>query len=390
MIVAGVMSGTSGDGINVALVRVTSPGKSGRATSASPPQFVLLTHAEYPYPKEVREFVLASMNAHRASVSDLARLSFVLGELYADAVLATQRRARVKLDLVGCHGQTLYHQGEPQRFLGRKVAVTWQTGEGAVIAARVGAPVVSDFRPADMAAGGKGAPLVPFLDYLLYRDLRVGRVLQNIGGIANLTAIPARATPMQVIAFDTGPGNMVIDSVMERLYSRPYDQDGHVAASGAVLGEVLTDLLRAPFFRRKPPKTAGREEFGHGFVRHLMWRCGHASKRDVVATATALTARSIADALRNFVVKRADSYREFIVSGGGAKNPTLLAMLANELGSLGLEIRLSDEFGLPAEAKEAVAFALLAYQTWNRRPSNVPSATGAKRPAILGKISYAP
>jgi anhydro-N-acetylmuramic acid kinase len=390
MIVAGVMSGTSGDGINVALVRVTSPGKSGRATSASPPQFELLTHAEYPYPKEVREFVLASMNAHRASVSDLARLSFVLGELYADAVLATQRRARVKLDLVGCHGQTLYHQGEPQRFLGRKVAVTWQTGEGAVIAARVGAPVVSDFRPADMAAGGKGAPLVPFLDYLLYRDLRVGRVLQNIGGIANLTAIPARATPMQVIAFDTGPGNMVIDSVMERLYSRPYDQDGHVAASGAVLGEVLTDLLRAPFFRRKPPKTAGREEFGHGFVRHLMWRCGHASKRDVVATATALTARSIADALRNFVVKRADCYREFIVSGGGAKNPTLLAMLANELGSLGLEIRLSDEFGLPAEAKEAVAFALLAYQTWNRRPSNMPSATGAKRPAILGKISYAP
>jgi anhydro-N-acetylmuramic acid kinase len=317
-------------------------------------------------------------------------LSFVLGELYADAVLATQRRARVKLDLVGCHGQTLYHQGEPQRFLGRKVAVTWQTGEGAVIAARVGAPVVSDFRPADMAVGGKGAPLVPFLDYLLYRDLRVGRVLQNIGGIANLTAIPARATPAQVIAFDTGPGNMVIDSVMERLYSRPYDQDGHVAASGAVLGEVLTDLLRAPFFRRKPPKTAGREEFGHGFVRHLMWRCGHASKRDVVATATALTARSIADALRNFVVKRADSYREFIVSGGGAKNPTLLAMLANELGSLGLEIRLSDEFGLPAEAKEAVAFALLAYQTWNRRPSNMPSATGAKRPAILGKISYAP
>jgi anhydro-N-acetylmuramic acid kinase len=390
MIVAGVMSGTSADGINVALVRIASSRKSGRASSTTPPQFELLSHAEYSYPKEVREFVLSSMNAHRASVADLARLSFVLGELYADAVLATQHNARVKVDLVGCHGQTLYHQGDAQRFLGRRVAVTWQTGEAAVIAARVGAPVVSDFRPADMAVGGKGAPLVPFLDYLLYRDPRVGRVVQNIGGIANLTAIPARALPAQVMAFDTGPGNMVIDAFMERLYGRSYDEDGHVAASGAVLEDVLTDLLRAPFFRRRPPKTAGREEFGHGFVRHLIWRCGRASKRDVVATATALTARSIADALRNFVVKRADSYREFIVSGGGAKNPTLLAMLANELGPLGLEIRLSDEFGLPAEAKEAVAFALLAYQTWNRRPSNVPSATGAKRPAILGKISYAP
>ena len=390
MIVAGVMSGTSADGINVALVRVEAARKSGGTTSAAAAQFELLTHAEYPYAKQVREFVLASMNAQRASVADLARLSFVLGELYADAVLATQRRARLKVDLVGCHGQTLYHQGEPQPFLGRKVAVTWQTGEGAVIAARVGVPVVSDFRPADMAVGGKGAPLVPFLDYLLYRDARVGRVVQNIGGIANLTAIPARATPGQVMAFDTGPGNMVIDSVMERLYSRPYDEDGYVAASGAVLEDVLSDLLRTPFFRRKPPKTAGREEFGHGFVRHLVWSCGRASKRDIVATATALTARSIAAALRDFVLKRTSSYSEFIVSGGGARNSTLLAMLANELGSMGLEIRLSDEFGLPAEAKEAVAFALLAYQTWWRQPSNVPSATGAKRPAILGKISYAP
>lgn len=381
MIVAGVMSGTSADGINVALVRVVDGARKDE------PRFKLLAHAEYPYPKDVRGVVLGAMNATRASVADLARLNFLLAELYADAVQATQRRFRLKVNLVGCHGQTLYHQGEPARFLGRRLAVTWQSGEGAVLAARVGVPVVSDFRPADMAAGGKGAPLVPFLDYLLYRDQYVGRIVQNIGGIANLTAIPAEASPQQVMAFDTGPGNMVIDAVTERLFGQPYDRAGRIAASGMVLDHVVGDLLRAPFFRRKPPKTAGREEFGHEFVQEFVKRCGRVNKSDVVATATALTARSIADALQRFVMRRG-AFREFIVSGGGVKNPTLLAMLANEVRPLGLRIRSSDEFGLPSEAKEAVAFALLAYQTWNRRPSNIPSATGAKRPAVLGKLSY--
>jgi anhydro-N-acetylmuramic acid kinase len=329
------------------------------------------------------------MNASRANVADLARLNSLLGELYAEAVLATERKFRIKAQLVGCHGQTLFHQGEPQLFLGRKIAVTWQTGEGAVIAARAGVPVVSDFRPADMAAGGKGAPLVPFLDYLLYRDARVGRIVQNIGGIANLTAIPAGAKAERLIAFDTGPGNMVIDAVMERLFRKPYDRDGRVAASGNVLKDVVAGILREPFFRRKPPKTAGREEFGREFVREFLRRCGRAAKADVVATATALTASSIGDAVRRFVVRPSRSYQEFVVSGGGANNPTLLAMLANELSPLGPSIRLSDEFGLPSAAKEAAAFALLAYETWNRRPSNVPSATGARRAAILGKISYA-
>lgn len=379
MIVAGVMSGTSADGINVALVRV-GPGRTG---------LKLVGHAEYPYPKAVREFVLKTMNSRQASVADLARLNFLLGELYATAVLATQRRFRVKAELVGCHGQTIYHQGESAAFLGRKLAVTWQTGEGSVIAARVGAPVVSDFRPADMAVGGKGAPLVPFLDFLLYRDARVGRIVQNIGGIANLTAIPDGASSPQVIAFDTGPGNMVIDAVMEKLFHKPYDRDGRVAASGKVLDRVIADILRQPFFLQKPPKTAGREEFGREFAEKFMRRCGTAASRDIVATATALTARSIADALQRFVLKKPGAYREFIVSGGGAKNPTLIRMLAAELRPLALKIRSSDEFGLPSEAKEAAAFALLAYETWNRRPSNVPSATGAKRPAILGKISYA-
>lgn len=383
MIVAGVMSGTSADGINVALVRVSPSAKRDW------PRFRLLGHAEYPYPQAVRGAVLAAMNAKQASVADLARLNFLLAELYAEALLATQRRFRTKAELIGCHGQTLYHQGEPAAFMGRKLAVTWQTGEGAVLAARVGVPVVSDFRPADMAAGGKGAPLVPFLDYLLYRDARVGRVVQNIGGIANLTAIPAGASLKQVRAFDTGPGNMVIDAVTERLFGKAYDREGEIAATGTVLEPVLVRTLRASFFGRRPPRTAGREEFGREFVATFLKRCGGAAKSDVVATATALTARSIVQALRQFVVRRPGSYRDFVVSGGGARNPTLLAMLANELRLLGLQLRSSDEFGLPSDAKEAAAFALLAYQTWNRRPSNIPSATGARRAAILGKISYA-
>lgn len=390
MIVAGIMSGTSADGINVALIQLVWRGRpSPRSSESTNLSFKFLAHAEYPYPKNVRQAVLRTMNAKQASVADLARLNFLLAELYADAVLATQRHFCLKAELLGCHGQTLYHQGEPANFLGRNLAVTWQTGEGAVIAARVGVPVVSDFRPADMAAGGKGAPLVPFLDYLLYRDPQVSRIVQNIGGIANLTAIPAGASLKQVTAFDTGPGNMVIDAMTDRLYGRPYDRDGRIAASGTVLEPVVSDLLRLPFFRRKPPKTAGREEFGREFAQTFLKRCGRAHKADVIATATALTARSIADALPRFVLSRRGRFGDLVVSGGGANNPTLLAMLANELRPLHLTIRASDEFGLPSEAKEAAAFALMAYETWSRRPSNIPSATGAKRPAILGKISYA-
>ena len=393
MIVAGIMSGTSADGIEVALVRISEPttaaSKKQPGASKFARQFQLLGHASYPYPKPVREAVLDSMNAQRTSVADLARLNFLLGELYAHAVQAAQRKFRVRAELVGCHGQTLFHQGDFERYLGHKVAVTWQTGEGSLIAARLGVPVVSDFRPADMAAGGKGAPLVPFLDYMLYRDPRMGRIVQNIGGIANLTAIPSGASARQIRGFDTGPGNMVIDAVMERLYRKPFDRNGEVGSSGRVLENVLAPILRQRFFHRKPPKTAGREEFGREFSQALLKRCGRAAKQDIVATATALTARSIAAAIRTFVLPTHRSFRELVVSGGGAKNSTLLAMLTKELQPMGISLRLSDEFGLPAAAKEAAAFALLAYETWHRRPSNVPAATGARRPAILGKISYA-
>jgi anhydro-N-acetylmuramic acid kinase len=381
--VAGIMSGTSADGINVALVRMN------RRKS----RFQLLGHAEYSYPKKVRTAILAAMNASQASVADLARLNFLLGELYAESVLSTQRQFQVEIDLVGCHGQTLYHQGEPQRFLGHKLAVTWQIGEAAVIAAKIGVPVVSDFRPADIAAGGKGAPLVPFLDYMLYRDARVGRIVQNIGGIANLTAIPAGAAPGEVVAFDTGPGNMVIDAVTEKLFGQPFDRGGKIAASGKALDNVIGKFLQRKIFTRDPPKTAGREEFGREFVRDFLRACGKGRKQDIVATATALTSKSIADAVRKFAIRSSNSargpaYQEMIVSGGGAKNSTIVAMLTAELAPLGVQVRFSDEFGLPSAAKEAVAFAVLAHETWHRLPSNVPSATGAKRAAVLGKISY--
>jgi anhydro-N-acetylmuramic acid kinase len=388
MMVAGVMSGTSADGINVALVDIAGRGFRTR--------FRLLAHYEFPFSVSVRKKILSVMDARSARVADLSQLNFLLGELYAGAVLQAKKRSRIaKLDLVGCHGQTIYHHGEPTLYLGHKIASTWQTGEGAVVAARVGAPVVSDFRTADMAAGGKGAPLVPYLDYLLYRDRRVGRIVQNLGGIGNLSAIPPSAAPEEVVAFDTGPGNMVIDAVMERRFGQRYDRDGRVAARGTILEPVLAWAMRGAFFRQAPPKTAGREQFGRGFVAEFLRRCRRARKEDAVATATALTARTIGHALRQFVIgkrsgaRNAARYADYIISGGGTKNPTLMRMIAAEVAPLGLRVRRTDEFGLPSEAKEAVAFAVLAYQTWHGEPSNIPSATGAKRPAVLGKVSYA-
>jgi anhydro-N-acetylmuramic acid kinase len=406
MIVAGIMSGTSADGIDVALVEITADGSGVRRgkrksnSGSAAPSLRFLGHADIPYPADVRRLVLASMNSPRVSVADLARLNFLLGELYSEAVLSTQKKLRIKAELVGCHGQTLYHQGRPATFLGRQLAVTWQVGDGARIAVRLGVPVVSDFRPADMAAGGKGAPLVPFLDYLFYRDPAVGRVMLNIGGIANVTALPPGADLDQVIAFDTGPGNMVIDALAEQLFGEPCDRDGAIAASGRVLNDVVQRFVNESYFRQKPPKTAGREEFGREFAREFLQACNSSAlpasaggkavpveKKDVIATATAFTARSIRDALKRYVVRKGQ-FTELIASGGGTSNPTLMSVLARDLGELGLRLRSSDEFGIPSGAKEAVAFAVLAFETWHRRPSNVPSATGATRPVVLGKISY--
>jgi anhydro-N-acetylmuramic acid kinase len=380
LIVAGVMSGTSADGIDVALVDIR-----GQRLKLD---FELLWHQHLPYPRPVRDAILRAMNAAQISVAELSRLNFLLGELYAEAVARAMKASRRRVELVGCHGQTLFHQGEKLKYLGRNLACTWQTGEGAVIAATLGIPVVSDFRPADMAAGGKGAPLVPFLDYVLFRDRRTGRIVQNIGGIANLSAIPAGARPEDVMAFDTGPGNMVIDQLMQTLFHKPYDRNGAVAARGRIVDAVLHEMLRNPFFKQKPPRTAGREQFGREYANKLLRRCQGARHEDVIATATALTAQSIAQAIQKFVTPE-ENYGEYLVSGGGTENRTLMNLLAAELQQLGLKLRKTDEFGLPSQAKEAVAFAVLAYQTWHRQPGNIPSATGAKRAAVLGKISYA-
>ena len=380
MIVAGVMSGTSADGVDVAFVRLRGLG--------SYLHLELLGHHHLDYPKPLRQAVLAAMNAGKTSVAELSRLNFRLGEFYAEAVRLAQKKTRTRLlDLVGCHGQTIYHQGETSPYLGKKITCTWQTGEGSVVAARLRVPVVSDFRPADIAAGGKGAPLVPLLDYAIFHDKNMGRIVQNIGGIANLTAMAAGAKPHDVMAFDTGPGNMVIDQLMQILFGRPYDRDGAVAHKGAVIEPVLEELLRAPFFRQKPPKTAGREEFGREYTKAFLRRCGRAAKADMIATATALTARSIAAAVERFALP-GGKYRQLVVSGGGTKNETLMKMLKAEIAGMGLRLRYTDDYGIPSQAKEAVAFALLAYQTWHRQPGNVPSATGADKPVVLGKISY--
>src|SRR6266700_8080846 len=256
------MSGTSADSIDVDLIRVRET-KQGRDLDL---KFDLLGHEHFAYPAAVRAAVLKAMNAASTSVAELSRLNFLLGELYGDAVGKAPRKIGARsLELVGCHGQTIYHQGEARPYLGKKIACTWQTGEGAIVAARLGIPVVSDFRPADMAAGGAGAPLVPFFDYVALRHRTRGRIAQNLGGIANLTAIPAKAKPEQVIAFDTGPGNMVIDAITEKLFGQRYDRDGRIAASGRVLDHVAAQLMEASFFRHPPPKTAGREEFGRAY-----------------------------------------------------------------------------------------------------------------------------
>ena len=385
MTVAGIMSGTSADGIDVAIVRIEA---------ARPrPKLTLLAHEGFAFPVPLRRAVLAAMNASSTSTAELARLNWRLGLAYSEAALATVKRHNVDLDLIGCHGQTLYHQPRAEKYLGKQFACTWQAGEAQVVASSLGVPVVSNFRPADMLAGGQGAPLVPLLDYVLFASNERGRVLQNIGGIANLTAIPAGAGTDRVIAFDTGPGNMVIDALAQQLFSKPFDRNGALAAEGAVLTKVLAQSLRNPYFDLKPPRTAGREQFGREYAAKFLADCLRHSERpeDALATATALTAETIARSYKRFCKRKMQSGRgvDYIVSGGGARNSTLRAMLAQRLEPLGCELATSNDFGLPAEAKEAAAFALLAWQTWRHLPGNLPAATGAKRPVILGQVCYA-
>lgn len=353
MRVAGLISGTSVDGIDVAVVDI---GES----------IQIVATLTVPYAPHVREAILAVSNAatHTATI---ARLNFLLGELFAEAL----RQVPVPLEsieLIGSHGQTIFHEGEPADFLGRKVASTLQIGEGAVIAARTGIQTITDFRPADIAAGGKGAPLVPFLDYQLFRHAEIARIALNIGGIANVTVLPAGAAPEDVVAFDTGPGNILMDAL-----APPFDRDGERARAGNVNEALLQKLLADPYYHREPPKSCGREQYGAEFLR---------SSGIDIATAAELTVRTVALAVEGY-----PETREIIVSGGGAHNSYLMERLR---ATVQPRVTTSAEFGIGVDSKEAILFAVLAYQTHQRRPGNLPSATGARKPMILGKISMVP
>ena len=383
MTVAGIMSGTSADGIDVAILRIQS--------TSGAPKLKLLAHLGHPFSPNLRASILAAMNAESISTAELARLNWRLGIAYSDAVKKTLLKHPHKIDLIGCHGQTLYHQSKPTTYNSKKFSCTWQLGEATILASELNTPVVSNFRPADMLASGQGAPLVPFLDFTLFAHPTRGRVLQNIGGIANLTAIPPAASASQLIAFDTGPGNMLIDALAQILLNQPFDPQGRIASTGRILTPVLTTLLRNPFFSAPPPRTAGREQFGREYAKKFLACCRKFSRRkeDALATATALTADSITHAYKTFVRKKFKSAEiDYIVSGGGARNQTLMAMLATRLCPLGCELSTSENFGIPAEAKEAVAFALLAWQTWHHLPGNIPAATGATKPVILGQVTH--
>jgi anhydro-N-acetylmuramic acid kinase len=385
MLVLGLMSGTSADGIDVALARI----------SEAPPRLKarLLKHTAVKFPAAVRAKILRVAEQRAITAGELSQLNFRLGALFADAASTSCRRFRVKIasvDLIGSHGQTIFHQGAAMPYLGARVTSTLQVGEAAVIAAKTGVTTVADFRPADMALGGQGAPLVPFADYLLYRDKKFGRVSLNLGGIANVTVIPAGAARQQVFAFDTGPANMLIDALVAH-FSRGrarFDENARRAQAGRAIPALLDELMRDPYLKESPPKSTGREYYGTAYLKKMLalGRRHGAKPNDLIRCATIFTALSVVDALNRFVTPRV-KIEQLIVSGGGARNPVIMAQLSSALPKV--EVIPSSRFGVPEEAKEAFAFALLAYESFHRRAGNIFSATGASGPAVLGKICYA-
>jgi anhydro-N-acetylmuramic acid kinase len=402
------MSGTSADAIDVVLARI----------SGAPPHLnaKLLNHTSINFSPKLRKEILRVAEQQPISAGELSQLNFRLGETFAEAALSACRRFRIapkKIALIGSHGQTIFHQGTPVPYLGRRTASTLQIGEAAMIAARTGITTVADFRPADVAQAGQGAPLVPYADYLLYRHAKIGRVSLNLGGIANITVIPANAKPSQVFAFDTGPANMLIDALVAHFTRnrQRYDQDARLAQQGRSIPTLIDELMRDPYLKLAPPKSSGREYYGRSYLEKLL-RLGQRHKakpNDLIRSATIFTALSIVDALNRFVLSKT-KIDQLIVSGGGAQNPLIVTQLQAALGSAvvgardtraplrttrhssspRIEVAPSSQLGVPEGAKEALAFALMAYETFHQRPSNIPSATGARGPAILGKISYAP
>ncbi|CAM5795209.1 MULTISPECIES: anhydro-N-acetylmuramic acid kinase [Brevibacillus] len=385
----GLMSGTSLDGVDAALVEILTDDRE-EIESVRLQKFHYL-----PYSDELREWVKSLCSVDTARLDKLTAVHYGLAEWYAHAVRELLKKADLSpeaIDAVCVHGQTVWHIDRPVPFPGPEgmtnVRASLQIGELSTLAERTGIPVVGNFRARDLAAGGVGAPLVPYADYVLFRHSEKGRLLQNIGGIANVTVLPAGAAIQEVTAFDTGPGNMVIDEIIQLLTDGKlrYDESGAMAAGGTVSSELLSGLLSDPYYRLAPPKSTGREVYGKAFAARL---CSDAralglSAEDIAATATALTAASIADAYRHFVFPHARVH-EVIVSGGGAHNKTLLRMLRDELPD-GIALTTAQAYGVPDDAKEAIAFAVLGHETLMGRPSNVPSVTGAKRAVPLGNI----
>lgn len=386
--VVGLMSGTSVDGIDAALVEI---GGSDQA-----PEVRLLAFEDRPWPEGVREQIFPLFRPETATVDKIGYMNFLMGEIYAQAVVSVVEKAGLTLadiDLIGSHGQTIWHAPEPCDKDGFPVVFTVQIGEGSVIAARTGVPTVSDFRVADLAAGGQGAPLVPFSEYLLYRRSGKTILLQNIGGIGNMTVLPGDEGPEAVYAFDTGPGNMIIDAVVSALTGgeKTYDAGGAMAAQGKVDQNLLAVLQQDPYYTMPLPKTTGRERFGLQYVGKILdyGREHSLSDADLLATVTDLTAWSITDAYGRYVLPRRQA-TELVVGGGGSFNATLLGFLRERFAPYGVKVLTQEDLGWSSDAKEAVAFAIMADRCVREKPNVLPSVTGARQAAIMGKISLPP
>ncbi|KXO01703.1 anhydro-N-acetylmuramic acid kinase AnmK [Bacillus tropicus] len=379
MYIAGVMSGTSLDGIDVALVRIEGSGVDSKVK--------LIHFTTVPFRNDIKSEIQQALSIENSNVQLICSLNFKLGLCFANAVKEVCKEANFsleQLDLIGSHGQTIYHQPKPE---GNMIASTLQIGEPAVIAYDTNTTVISNFRTMDMAAGGQGAPLVPYSEVILYRDPSKNRLLQNIGGIGNVTVIPSQKSDQNVIAFDTGPGNMIIDEVCQRLFQLPYDQNGEIAEQGEVVDEILTYCMNHPFLKMNPPKSTGREQFGEEFVSQLLKRYEKHSKENILTTVTMFTASSIVHHYKEFILPYYE-IDEVILGGGGSYNNTLVEMIRYGLKDEKCTIFIQEDIGYSSEAKEAIAFAILANETYHRNPSNVPSATGAKKSVVLGNVTY--